>query len=138
MPHPRGEQILGASADLVTVGLADPGAVIAAAGGAVALIARSPGRIGAEVFDALPDLAIASASGSGADCFDIAAATERGIPVLHYPGVAPAPVAEYVIAAILALGKRLREADEYLRTGGGVELKYRFLGVEAQSAAHSA
>jgi len=131
MLHPRGEEILGAGADLVTVGGVDPAVVIAAAGPAVALIARSPGRIGAEVFDALPGLAVVSASGSGADCFDIAAATERGIPVLHYPGVAPIPVAEYVIAAILALGKRLREADEYLRTGGGWEPKNRFLGIEA-------
>ena len=87
--------------------------------------------MGAEIFDALPELAVVSASGSGADCFDIAAATERGIPVLHYPGVAPIPVAEYVMAAILILGKRLREADDYLRTGGGWEPKDRFLGLEA-------
>lgn len=129
MLHSSGEEMLGQVAELVTVGAADSAAVIAA-GPAVALIARSPARVGADIFDALPDLAVVSATGSGADCFDIAAATERGIPVLHHPGIAPVPVAEYVIAAILVLNKRLRLADNFLRAGGSWEPKDRFSGID--------
>jgi D-3-phosphoglycerate dehydrogenase / 2-oxoglutarate reductase len=131
MLHSSGEEMLSQVVDLVTVGSAHPAAVIAAAGPAVALIARSPARIGAEIFDALPELAVVSATGSGADCFDIAAATERGIPVLHHPGVAPVPVAEYVMAAMLVMNKRLLMADSFLRAGGSWEPKGRFAGVDA-------
>jgi D-3-phosphoglycerate dehydrogenase len=134
MLHSSGEEMLSQVVDLVTVGSAQPAAVIAAAGPAVALIARSPARIGAEIFDAVPELAVVSATGSGADCFDIAAATERGIPVLHYPGVAPGPVAEYVVAAMLVLNKRLLLADSFLRGGGAWEPKGRFAGVDAAGA----
>src|ERR1700722_747288 len=134
MLHSSGEEMLSQVVDLVTVGSAQPAAVIAAAGPAVALIARSPARIGAEVFDALPELAVVSATGSGADCFDVAAATERGIPVLHHPGVAPEPVAEYVLAAILVMNKRLLLADSFLRAGGAWEPKGRFAGVDAAGA----
>ena len=130
MLHRSGEEQLSEVVDLVTIGSADPAAVIAGAGRAVALIARSPSRVGAEIFDALPQLALVSGTGSGADCFDVAAASERGIPVLHYPGVAPVPVAEYVIAAILVLAKRLREADAFLRSGGNWEPKDRFAGTQ--------
>jgi D-3-phosphoglycerate dehydrogenase / 2-oxoglutarate reductase len=130
MLHSSGEEMLGQVTELVTVGTADSAAVIAA-GPAAALIARGPARVGADVFDALPELAVVSATGSGADCFDIAAATERGIPVLHHPGVAPVPVAEYVIAALLVLNKRLRLADTFLRAGGSWEPKDRFAGVDA-------
>jgi len=48
----------------------------------------------------------------------VAAATERGIPVLHNPGLAPGAVAEYVIGAMVVLTRRLLTAHEFLRGGG--------------------
>jgi phosphoglycerate dehydrogenase-like enzyme len=134
MIHPAGERLLRAEAELITAPSSSDDDVIRVGRGAVALVGRSPARVGARVFDALPDLAIVSATGSGADCIDVAAASERGIPVLHYPGVSPGPVAEYVIAAIVLLLRGLTRADRQLRSGAPWEPKSQYLGREAAGA----
>jgi phosphoglycerate dehydrogenase-like enzyme len=118
------EKALGRVVDLRTVSRQDEATVMAEGQGAVALIARSGGiRVGAPVFDALPSLAVVSSTGSGADCFDVEAATARGIPVLHNPGLAPGPVAEYVIGAMVLLARRLLDGDRWLRAGGDWSLR---------------
>jgi D-3-phosphoglycerate dehydrogenase len=130
MMHPIGEELLGEHVELRTASSPDPATVIREATGARAIIGRSPARIGAEVLDALSDLFVVSATGSGADWVDIQACRDRGIPVLHNPGVAPTPVTEYVLCTMVALYKRLREADAFLRSGGDWEPKDRFRGRE--------
>ena len=131
MLHAAGEQLLCEHVRLITASEPSEECIRHEGTDAVAIIARRPIRIGGEVMDALPSLSVLSATGSGADCFDVAAATTRGIPVLHNPGVAPGPVAEYVIAAIPMLLKRIVPADQFLRAGGDWEPKDRFRGDEA-------
>jgi D-3-phosphoglycerate dehydrogenase / 2-oxoglutarate reductase len=130
MMHPVGEEILGRHVELRTASSADPATVIREGQDARAMIGRSPARIGADVLDALGDLLVVSATGSGADWVDIQACRDRGIPVLHNPGVAPTPVTEYVLGAMVMVYKRLREADAFLRAGGDWEPKDRFRGRE--------
>lgn len=98
----------------------DPSAstVMAEARRAVALIGRGGGYVGGEVYDALEDLAFLVASGSGADCFDVPGATERGIVVLNNPG-RTVGVSEYVLTVIPLLSKRLLEHDRAMRRGEG-------------------
>ncbi|HEV7679059.1 MAG TPA: hydroxyacid dehydrogenase [Candidatus Dormibacteraeota bacterium] len=130
MMHPAPEERLRQHVELRTLSATDADTVISEAAGAVAIIGRGPARIGAAVLDALPSLGFACATGSGADWIDLAACRERGIPVAHNPGVAPGPVAEYVLATMVALYKRLPEADAHLRGGGAWEPRDAFRGRE--------
>lgn len=130
MMHPAGEDLLRQHVELRTLSSTDRATVIREGAGASAIIGRGPARIGAEVLDALPDLLVACATGSGADWIDIAACRERGIPVFHNPGIAPTPVSEYVLASMVALYKRLPEAQAHLRAGGDWEPRDRFRGRE--------
>jgi (S)-sulfolactate dehydrogenase len=98
----------------------DPATVAREAAGAVALVASSTGigePVGAALLDALPSLAVLVSRGSGADCFDVAAATERGIPVLHNVGVAADAVVEYVLGVLPLLRRGLIARAAALREG---------------------
>lgn len=53
----------------------------------------------------------------GFDNVDVVAANKRGIIVCNTPGVASESVAEHTFAMILALSKKLREQDKYVREG---------------------
>lgn len=51
----------------------------------------------------------------GYDNIDLVTATKHHIPVTNTPGVLTESVAEHAIALMMALGKRLREADTFVR-----------------------
>jgi phosphoglycerate dehydrogenase-like enzyme len=84
---------------------------------AVAIVARGPSRIGARVIGAAPGLRVIGRTGVGTDGVDLAAATERGVPVVITPGAAEDAVAEGTIAMLLALIKRLPQFDRAVRAG---------------------
>jgi len=130
MLHDDGDALLREHAEVRTLSSLDPETVVAESAGAVAIIARTPARIDGPMLDALGDIRVLSATGSGADCFDVKAASERGIPVLHNPGVAPTPIVEYALGAMIAVSKGLRFADAEVRSGGSWEPKIRFRGRE--------
>lgn len=53
----------------------------------------------------------------GYDNLDVRAITEKGIIACNTPGVASESVAEHTFALILALNKKLKQQDEYVRAG---------------------
>ena len=55
--------------------------------------------------------------GIGYDTVDVAAATERGIPVLNIPGTAVHEVAEHALAILLAVARRVAVQDRWIRSG---------------------
>ena len=116
--HPASEARIRDVANLVNASAPSDSAIIQEGNGAIGIIARGPARIGATIFDGLPSLTFAFAYGSGSDCFDLAAATERGIPVINNAGVAPTPVAEYTIGSMVMMLRAFPEADRFLRSGG--------------------
>jgi phosphoglycerate dehydrogenase-like enzyme len=69
----------------------------------------------AETFDAAPGLKLAGICRSALNQIDVAAATERGIVIVNTPGRNAAAVAELTIALMLAAGRRIVEADRYIR-----------------------
>jgi len=74
--------------------------------------------ITAAVLDkALPRLQVISKYGIGLDKIDMAAATERKIPVCFTPGVNHTTVAEHCFCLMLALFRRLAEELEATRAG---------------------
>lgn len=96
-------------------------------------------RIGPDVIAAWPRVRVIGNIAVGVDNIDVAAATARGIAVTNTPGVLTEATAELTWALILAVTRRVVEADGFLRSGRwrgwdltlllGTELTGKTLGV---------
>jgi lactate dehydrogenase-like 2-hydroxyacid dehydrogenase len=65
----------------------------------------------------LPALEVITVFGVGYDGVDVAAATERGIPVTNTPDVLTEDVADMGITLMLSIARRVPHADKYVRAG---------------------
>jgi glyoxylate reductase len=74
-------------------------------------------RVDSDLLHSLPDLEFVSSMSVGVDHIDLAAATERGLPVGHTPGVLVDTTADTAFALMLAAGRRVAEADRFVRAG---------------------
>jgi glyoxylate reductase len=73
--------------------------------------------IDAELLAACPDLRAISNYAVGVDNVDLPAATGRGIPVGHTPGVLTESTADLAVALMLAVSRRLAEGERLVRAG---------------------
>jgi len=80
-----------------------------------AIISLLTDRIDAALIDAAPRLRVISNMAVGYDNIDIAAATRRKIPVGNTPGVLTETTADLAWALILAVARRLVEAERFVR-----------------------
>lgn len=80
-------------------------------------------RVDAALLEAAPRLRAISSVSVGLDHIDLAAASERGIPVGHTPGVLTDTTAELTFALLLAASRRIVEADRFIRSGDWREWK---------------
>ena len=74
-------------------------------------------KIDAEVFDAAPKLKIVSQLAVGFDNIDTKEATKRGIYVTNTPEVLTDTTADFAWALLMAIARRVAEADRYVRGG---------------------
>ena len=75
-------------------------------------------RINGTLMDAAgPQLKVISQMAVGYDNIDIAAATERGIPVGNTPGVLTEATADLTFALLLAAARRIVEGTHYIKDG---------------------
>lgn len=97
---------------------ADEASLIAAIqeSGAEAILSRM-GRVSAAVMAAAPALRVIAKHGAGVDNIDLAAAADRGIPVLSVPGGNAVSVAEHTMASVLAVTKQVTTLDAGMRAG---------------------
>ena len=79
--------------------------------------ARSMVGASGSLIDALPKLEIVSIFGVGLDAVDLDAARRRGIRVANTPDVLTEDNAEFAIALLLALARRVVEGDRFVRAG---------------------
>ena len=98
------------------------------------LIVRSATKVKGPMMDQAPELRVIGRAGVGVDNIDLVAATERGIAVLNAPAGNTVSAAELTMALILAMARRVAEADAAMRQGTwsklqGVELRGRTLGL---------
>jgi glyoxylate reductase len=82
-----------------------------------ALVSLLSDKIDAEVFDAAPKLKIVSQIAVGFDNIDLKEATKRGIYVTNTPEVLTDTTADFAWALLMAIARRVVEADKYVRTG---------------------
>ena len=104
-----------------------------------ALLSLLTEKIDEEILSANPGLKIVSNYAVGYDNIDVKAATAKGIPVCNTPGVLENAVAEHTFALMLALSKRIVEADTFVRAGKykrwepmlllGTELEGKTIGI---------
>ncbi len=74
-------------------------------------------RIDRQMIEAGPSLKVISQMAVGYDNIDIAAATERKIPVGHTPGVLTDATADLTWALLMAAARRVVEGDRFTRSG---------------------
>ena len=88
-----------------------------------------------EVMAALPALEVVASYGVGYDAIDIAACKARGVRVTNTPDVLNDAVAELAIGLMIALCRRIPQADAYVRAGrwpaGTFELTGELTGAHA-------
>jgi len=114
--HPVGMALLEERVELRIASSLDPATLACEVPGAHALVVRM-GRITEEVIAAGTSLQVIGQNAVGLDNIDVAAATRRGIPVVHTPGANSVSVAEYVIGAVLTLARRFPLMDREMRAG---------------------
>lgn len=91
-------------------------------------------RFDRELMAALPDLKVIAVHGVGVDHIDLEAADDLGIAVCNAPGGNSRAVAEFTLGLMLALARRIPEADRLVKDGGwgpvtGCQLGGRTLGI---------
>ncbi|HEY0384571.1 MAG TPA: NAD(P)-dependent oxidoreductase, partial [Pyrinomonadaceae bacterium] len=94
------------------------------------LVVRSETKVTAELMDAATSLRAVGRAGVGVDNIDVAAATARGIVVMNAPDGNTITTAEHTIALLIALARRVPQANASLRAGRWE--RKRFIGVELQ------
>jgi glyoxylate reductase len=82
-------------------------------------------RIDESLLSSAPRLRVVSNMATGYDNIDVAAATRHGVLVTRTPGVLAETTADFAFALLLAVARRVAEADRYVRTG-----KWRTWGPE--------
>jgi glyoxylate reductase len=83
-------------------------------GGLVCLLTN---RVDRKLLTACPDLRYVSSMSVGVDHVDVAALTERRIPLGNTPGVLVDTTADLTMALLLSAARRVPEADRYVRDG---------------------
>lgn len=104
--------------------------------GAHGLVVRSATEVHDELLAGAPELRVIGRAGVGVDNIDLTAATARGIAVMNAPAGNTVSAAELTLALILAMVRRVAEADASMRRGEwarsrfqGAELRGRTLGL---------
>jgi D-3-phosphoglycerate dehydrogenase len=95
-----------------------------------ALIVRSETKVTAPVFEAGERLQVVARAGVGVDNIDVDAATKRGVLVVNAPLGNTVAAAEHAMALMLALARRVPQADA--STKAGEWMRSRFMGTELQ------
>src|SRR3546814_13632131 len=72
----------------------------------------------------------------GFDNFDVDACTRRGVQVTIVPALLTAPTAELAVGLMIALARRVREADRYVRDGPFHGWRPLFYGIGLDGSTH--
>ena len=82
-----------------------------------AIAFKGHGQLGADIIDALPNLAMIANYGVGYDTIDVAHATRKGIKVTNTPDVLTQDVADLAVGLIIAQYRGIPGADHWVKSG---------------------
>jgi D-3-phosphoglycerate dehydrogenase len=113
-----------------------PNGLPAALADADAVIVRSAVEVDDALMNQAPKLRVVGRAGVGVDNIDADAATRRGIVVMNTPGANAVAVAELTVGLMLALARKLPDANSSMHAGKwekkslqGSELRAKTLGI---------
>ena len=113
-----------------------PGKLPEALADADALVVRSAVQVDDALLEHAPKLRVIGRAGVGVDNIDADSATRRGIVVMNTPGANAVAVAELTLGLMLALARKLPQANSTMHAGKwekkslqGVELRGKTLGI---------
>lgn len=93
-------------------------------------------QFGAVEMDAAPALQVIGRYGAGIDNVDVAAATERGLPVVYAPYGPTESTAEHAVLLIMAAARRLAFFDRAARQANfGLQSRPELMGMELEGKA---
>jgi glyoxylate reductase len=98
-------------------GLLAPRALAEHLSGSQGLLCLLTDQVSRPLIESLPELEFVSSMSVGVDHIDVAALTERGIPLGHTPGVLVDTTADAAFALLLSAARRIPEADQYVKQG---------------------
>ena len=129
LPEPAIEMARrGAEIDAYGVDAAMPRAeLLARLAGKQGLICVISEAIDQELLDACPDLKVVSNVAVGYNNVDVPACTRRGVVVTNTPDVLTDTTADFAWALLMAVARRVVEADRYLREGRFQKWEYMLL-----------
>jgi D-3-phosphoglycerate dehydrogenase / 2-oxoglutarate reductase len=90
---------------------------------------REPWFPDARLFAKTPNLLAVCSLGAGYDVIDVDACTKAGILVCNQSGANKEAVAEHTIGLMLAISKKIIEADRAIRKKNNIE-RFRYIGTE--------
>jgi D-3-phosphoglycerate dehydrogenase len=90
---------------------------------------REPWFPDARLFAKAPNLLAVCSLGAGYDVIDVDACTQAGILVCNQSGANKEAVAEHTVGLMLAVSKRIMEADRSIRKQNTVD-RFRYIGTE--------
>ena len=96
--------------------------MLAKVGDAEGLVSWGHDSINAELLDAAPNLKVVAHMGVGYDCLDVPLLVGRGLVVTHTPDVLSETTSDMALVLLLAVARRLFEADRLVRNGEWREL----------------
>jgi len=85
--------------------------------GASALLCMLHDRVNGALLDRAPGLKVVANMAVGVDNIDLEACTGRGVMVTNTPGVLTEATADFTFALLLAVARRVVEADRFVREG---------------------
>jgi len=95
--------------------VSDPAAFAGVAPRIRGVVANGEAKVPRELIAQLPALEVISVFGVGYDGVDVPAAHERGVPVTNTPEVLNDDVADLAIGLMLAVARRIPQADRFVR-----------------------
>jgi len=114
-------EILGGVAEVVERQCTTEDEAVSVVRGADAVLVVNYAPVSLRVIEAMDRCRIISRFGIGVDAVDIAAATQKGIPVTNVPDYCLDEVSDHAVAMLLHLERRLSQADAGVRAA----LRYR-------------
>ena len=120
--------MLAGDFEVRTVDGADRAALLPALKGVDAIIVRSATHVDGEALAAADQLKVVARAGVGLDNVDVQAATARGVLVVNAPTSNIVSAAELAVALLLAVARRVPQANSSLKSGEWKRSK--FTGVE--------
>jgi lactate dehydrogenase-like 2-hydroxyacid dehydrogenase len=100
----------------------DPGALSKV----TAIVGMGDAKVDRKLLMMLPNLKLIAICGVGYDGVDVDAAREKGVLVTHTPGVLTNDVADFGMALLLSIGRRIPQADRFVRNGDWVDDVFPF------------